>query len=99
MATIVEQAKAQMAKSVESTKENFSGIRTGRANPALLNGITVDYYGAPSPTEGRRHHRRAGTAKPCPSRRLTHLRPTPSRRRCAIPIWAQAHVVTATSFA
>ena len=35
MATIVEQAKAQMAKSVESTKENFSGIRTGRANPAL----------------------------------------------------------------
>ena len=44
MATIVEQAKAQMAKSVESTKENFSGIRTGRANPALLNGITVDYY-------------------------------------------------------
>ena len=49
MATIVEQAKAQMAKSVESTKENFSGIRTGRANPALLNGITVDYYGAPTP--------------------------------------------------
>ena len=40
MATIVEQAKAQMAKSVESTKENFSGIRPGRANPALLNGIT-----------------------------------------------------------
>ena len=38
-----------MAKSVESTKENFSGIRTGRANPALLNGITVDYYGAPTP--------------------------------------------------
>ena len=36
MATIVDQAKAQMAKSAESTKENFSGIRTGRANPALL---------------------------------------------------------------
>ena len=49
MATIVDQAKTQMAKSVESTKENFSGIRTGRANPALLNGITVDYYGAPTP--------------------------------------------------
>ena len=49
MANIVDQAKAQMAKSVESTKENFSGIRTGRANPALLNGITVDYYGAPTP--------------------------------------------------
>ena len=49
MATIVDQAKAQMAKSVESTKENFSGMRAGRAKPALLNGITVDYYGAPTP--------------------------------------------------
>ncbi len=49
MANIVDQAKEQMAKTVENTKENFSGIRTGRANPALLNGITVDYYGAPTP--------------------------------------------------
>ena len=38
-----------MNKSVEATKENFMGIRTGRANPALLNGIMVDYYGAPTP--------------------------------------------------
>ncbi|MFT8858167.1 MAG: ribosome recycling factor, partial [Bifidobacterium aquikefiri] len=45
MANIVDQAQAQMNKSVESTKENFIGIRTGRANPSLLNGITVDYYG------------------------------------------------------
>ncbi|MEE1296893.1 MAG: ribosome recycling factor [Bifidobacterium sp.] len=49
MANAVDQAKAQMLKSVESTKENFSGIRTGRANPALLNGIMVEYYGAPTP--------------------------------------------------
>ena len=49
MVTIVDQAKEQMNKSVENTKENFTGIRTGRANPALLNGITVDYYGAPTP--------------------------------------------------
>lgn len=49
MATVIDQAKEQMKKSVESTKENFAGIRTGRANPALLNGITVDYYGAPTP--------------------------------------------------
>lgn len=49
MASIVDQAKEQMAKTVENTKENFSGIRTGRANPALLNGITVDYYGTPTP--------------------------------------------------
>ncbi|MCO6558163.1 MAG: ribosome recycling factor [Bifidobacterium sp.] len=49
MANPVEQAKEQMKKSVEATKENFSGIRTGRANPALLNGLLVDYYGAPTP--------------------------------------------------
>ena len=49
MATIIEQAREQMAKTVENAKENFSGIRTGRANPALLNGLTVDYYGSPTP--------------------------------------------------
>lgn len=49
MANLVAQAKEQMDKSVEATKENFAGIRTGRANPALLNGVTVDYYGAPTP--------------------------------------------------
>lgn len=48
MASVVEQAKEQMNKSVESTKEAFAGIRTGRANPALLNGLSADYYGAPT---------------------------------------------------
>lgn len=47
--SLIDQAREQMAKTVENTKENFSGIRTGRANPALLNGITVDYYGAATP--------------------------------------------------
>jgi ribosome recycling factor len=49
MTSVIDQAKEQMNKSVEATKENFSGIRTGRANPALFNGIVVDYYGAPTP--------------------------------------------------
>lgn len=49
MATVVEDAQSQMEKTIESTKENFGGIRTGRANPALFNGLTVDYYGAPTP--------------------------------------------------
>lgn len=48
MSAIIDQAREQMNKSVEATKENFMGIRTGRANPALLNGIMVDYYGAPT---------------------------------------------------
>lgn len=49
MSAIIDQAQEQMNKSVEATKENFMGIRTGRANPTLLNGIMVDYYGAPTP--------------------------------------------------
>ena len=49
MSAIIDQAREQMNKSVEATKENFMGIRTGRANPALLNGIMVDYYGATTP--------------------------------------------------
>ena len=98
MATIVDQAKAQMAKSVESTKENFSGIRTGRANPALLNGITVDYYGAPTPLKALPPSVFRSRA---PWRSLLSMRPrpTPWRRRFVIPISEPAPVATATSFA
>ena len=49
MANVVDQSKEQMKKSVESTKENFAGIRTRRANPAMINGNVVEYYGAPTP--------------------------------------------------
>lgn len=49
MSAETDQARAQMTKTIEATKENFAGIRTGRANPALLNGIMVNYYGAPTP--------------------------------------------------
>lgn len=39
------EAKEKMAKSVEALENNLSKLRTGRANPAILNGITCDYYG------------------------------------------------------
>src|SRR5690625_3366152 len=38
-----------MAKSVEVTKDEFTTIRTGRANAAMFQGIMVEYYGAPTP--------------------------------------------------
>jgi ribosome recycling factor len=38
-----------MAKSVEATRGKFGSIRTGRASPALLDRIMVDYYGAQTP--------------------------------------------------
>lgn len=39
----------KMTKSYESMLEDFSGIRAGRANPKLLNHLTVNYYGAQTP--------------------------------------------------
>jgi len=42
-------AKERMAKSVQSTNTEFGSVRTGRASPALLDRIVVDYYGAPTP--------------------------------------------------
>jgi ribosome recycling factor len=42
-------ARERMAKSVESTRHEFGSVRTGRASPALLDRINVDYYGASTP--------------------------------------------------
>jgi ribosome recycling factor len=42
-------ARDRMAKSVESTRHEFGSVRTGRASPALLDRISVDYYGAITP--------------------------------------------------
>ncbi|MBO5397334.1 MAG: ribosome recycling factor [Clostridia bacterium] len=39
----------RMKKSVSVYEENLSEVRAGRANPAILNKITVEYYGVPSP--------------------------------------------------
>src|SRR5918912_177396 len=42
-------AKERMHKSVQATNQEFGSVRTGRASPALLDRIVVDYYGAPTP--------------------------------------------------
>ncbi len=42
-------AQGRMDKSVEATHEHFNSVRTGRATPALLDRITIDYYGTPTP--------------------------------------------------
>jgi ribosome recycling factor len=42
-------AKERMQKSVESTRNEFATVRTGRASPHLLDRVVVDAYGAQSP--------------------------------------------------
>ena len=48
---ILKEAEGKMRRAIEVAKEEFSGIRTGRANPALLNRLMVDYYGTPTPLQ------------------------------------------------
>lgn len=42
-------AEQKMQKAVEITRKDLASIRTGRANPALLDKVQVEYYGAPTP--------------------------------------------------
>lgn len=46
---IIHDTEMKMKKTVESTQREFSSIRTGRASTALVEGLKVDYYGAPTP--------------------------------------------------
>ena len=46
-----EQYKVKMEKTIEVMKHEFNTIRAGRANVAVLDKITVDYYGAPTPIQ------------------------------------------------
>lgn len=44
-------AEEKMENSIESLRHQLGQIRTGRANPAVLKGITANYYGVPTPIE------------------------------------------------
>ena len=46
---ILAQAKDKMDKSINALQNNLQTIRAGRANPKLLDRISVDYYGTPTP--------------------------------------------------
>ena len=46
---ITSSANDRMQKCIESVKKNLQTIRTGRANPSILDRVVVDYWGTPSP--------------------------------------------------
>jgi ribosome recycling factor len=48
-ALVLEEAKEKMAKALEHVKADFGTVRTGRATPAIIEGLMVDYYGTPTP--------------------------------------------------
>ena len=45
----ISDATERMNKSVDATHDHFNSVRTGRASPALLDRIQIDYYGTPTP--------------------------------------------------
>ncbi len=45
----IEEAETKMKKAIENMEARFTNVRAGRANPAMLNGINVMYYGASTP--------------------------------------------------
>jgi ribosome recycling factor len=46
---LLQDAREHMDKSVEATRGKFGSVRTGRASPALLDRVNVDYYGSQTP--------------------------------------------------
>ena len=49
MDEIILEANEKMEKTIENLLERFKTIRAGRANPAILDGVKVEYYGTPTP--------------------------------------------------
>ena len=48
---ILEETELRMTKAIENMEGSFTNVRAGRANPGLLSGVMVDYYGAPTPLQ------------------------------------------------
>jgi len=46
---LLKEAEARMTGAVQSLEDDLAGIRTGRASPALVERLQVEYYGAPTP--------------------------------------------------
>ncbi|GGF38837.1 ribosome-recycling factor [Marmoricola endophyticus] len=47
----LKEADQKMGKAVEVTREDFAGIRAGRAHPSMFARLTADYYGTPTPLQ------------------------------------------------
>ena len=45
----LDEFEIKMMKAIENLEERYINIRAGRANPSMLNGVMVDFYGTPTP--------------------------------------------------
>ena len=51
MNTVINNTEERMDKTLAALDRDYKSVRVGRANPAVLDKITVDYYGAPTPIQ------------------------------------------------
>ena len=84
-----------MEQAVTHLKEELGGVRTGRATPAVLNRVTVEYYGSPVPLNQLASHHRP-RAPPARRHRSTRTRLGASRRRSSRATWASRPPTTAS---
>ena len=49
MDDILLNTEGKMENTINSLENKFTNVRAGRANPAMLDGIMVEYYGTPTP--------------------------------------------------
>ena len=45
----INEVEQKMQKAISNMESRFTNVRAGRANPAMLSGVNVDYYGTPTP--------------------------------------------------
>lgn len=48
MESVIDKTKEKMIKAIESLEQRFINVRAGRANPSMLDSVTVEYYGVPT---------------------------------------------------
>lgn len=48
---ILEETELKMIKAIENMENRFNNVRAGRANPSMVSGIMVEYYGSPTPIQ------------------------------------------------
>ena len=51
MKQVFQTAEEKMNKTVNALLNEYASIRAGRANPSILDKVTVDYYGVPTPVD------------------------------------------------
>lgn len=49
MNDVLNETELKMKKAIENMEKRFTNVRAGRANPAILDGVTVNYYGTATP--------------------------------------------------